>query len=79
MLIYIVDNNINSIEDFYPTGLDRNAQAALLIEVDGNINDVANQLNTICNVFDKFNVSSYKVAENEIETQNRNNDICLAQ
>ncbi len=60
-------NTINSIEDFYPTGLDRNAQAALLIEVDGAQSDVNNQLNTICKIFKDFDVTSFVLAKNEEE------------
>src|SRR5574344_2264105 len=70
-VIDIMDKNtINSIEDFFPTGLDRTAQAALLIELDGNLYDVEEQQKTICDIFSNFNVSSIKSAKNQEEANN---------
>lgn len=55
-------NTINSIEDFYPTGLERNAQAALLLELHGSQNDIEEQIKTISNIFEEYKVCSYKIA-----------------
>ena len=62
-------NTINSIEDFYPTGLDRSAKAAILIEADGEEYDVNNQLKVICSIFKDFGVSSFAVANTAEEEQ----------
>lgn len=55
-------NTINSIEDFYPAGLNRNAQAALLLELHGSQNDIEEQIKTISNIFEEYKVCSYKIA-----------------
>lgn len=60
-------NTINSIEDFYPTGLDRNAQASLLLELHGSQNDIKEQTETITKIFEEYDVTSYKIANSQEE------------
>jgi glycolate oxidase len=67
MMEFLDNTTINCIEDYTGIGLPRNAQAILLIEVDGRGNIVEEDAETIINILKKNNASFVKKAETEVE------------
>ena len=66
----IMDNTvIKAVDDYLNLGFPRDAQALLLLEIDGFAKDVEVQVATIINAFKNNNALSYKVAQNEEERQ----------
>jgi len=64
----IMDNTvIKAVDDYLKLGLPRDAEALLLLEIDGFPSDVKTQVNSIINAFASNHALSYKIAGNEQE------------
>ncbi|WP_040929428.1 FAD-binding oxidoreductase [Nosocomiicoccus massiliensis] len=60
-------NSINRVEDFRQLGLPRDADAILLIEVDGNKKVLHDELNEVKKVLASLNVTNVKIAQTKDE------------
>ncbi|MFO7447984.1 MAG: FAD-linked oxidase C-terminal domain-containing protein [Ignavibacteriaceae bacterium] len=64
MMEFLDNTTINCVEDYTQTGLHRNSEAVLLIEVDGRESVVAEDAEIIINILKKNNASLIKMAGN---------------
>jgi len=67
MLEFLDNTTMNCVEDYTKIGLDRNAEAMLLIEVDGRGSSVDEDAETIVSILKKNNASQIRIAENTVE------------
>ncbi|MBZ0200052.1 MAG: FAD-binding protein [Ignavibacteriaceae bacterium] len=69
MMEFLDNTTINCVEDYAKIGLPRNAEAMLLIEVDGKGSSVEEDASIIQSIFKKNNASSVRVTADESEGQ----------
>lgn len=62
--------SLRAVDDFLKLGFPKDAEALLLIEVDGYEVEVDEQIDTIAGICREMGASSYKKAENEAEREN---------
>ncbi|MCE1187606.1 MAG: FAD-binding protein [Ignavibacteria bacterium] len=67
MIEFLDNTTINCVEDYAKIGLPRNAEALLLLEVDGRGSSVREDAETIEKILKKNNASQVRLASNEAE------------
>lgn len=64
---FLDNNTLKTIEDFHPSGLLTDKEAALLLEIDGPKDSLDNQYKTITNICEQNGASFIQIAKNEEE------------
>ncbi len=70
MMEFLDNTTLNCIEDYAKLGLPKNAEAVLLIELDGRTEEVREDTEIIKNIFSRNNASGIKTAETVSESSN---------